>query len=69
MERYYVLSIEDGEPLGHLTKLHYRNPARAETSKTRLEETTGVPHAVFIQKNPGAPFEPFTKPVGATPCP
>lgn len=66
---YYVRSVEDDGTEGRLTNLHYRNPVRAETSKKRLEETTGVKHEVFFQKTPGGPLVRHQKPVGATPCP
>lgn len=65
---YLVLSVDEDGTLGRTTKLHYRNPARAETSKKRLEETTGEKHEVFVQKAPGGPIVRYHKPVGATPC-
>lgn len=48
---YSVMSVE-GEVLGRVTDLHYRNPARAEKHRVLREKATGIAHAVFFQKRP-----------------
>lgn len=51
---YYVLSVE-GEVVGRVTSLHFKNPARAEKLRAVREQTTGIEHAVFFQQKPNGP--------------